>query len=485
MVIMETNEAGPAQANAELEAFIRGLIEKGAQVRLPELFAGKPAGALYYVPNRNGVSVVALRTNNLSQEQLAKIMTYRLAQYIAVNIIDRQMIYKLHIDHEPLSDVSSDEIHVVAGSAESGEILCYLVIYGRAEAPAGMTLRLADHPYFPLEKLFGCGIYNCLKILPDLPVAKVRELGRFVKNQQKAPLDDLAFRAVIEVGCALFQILIGPLREEVDACIGCIEEEVAKKNMDFFHVPLVVIHGVVPYFSEGLIYWRTHFESCNEYPFAFLVSDLSHAMHRLKAIEQALNLPVKQGIMALLGLKHDLEGSRSSLEPPGGLPPLADAAVPQKGVPMQTRGQWLELGGWLRTSSLFSSLSVAEAAVLGTFMERCSAEAGDVVLRQGETGDDLYLIEAGQAEVRTGRRNEEPRILTKLGPGDYFGEIALVTGGERTADVVAITTMTLLRLTKNAYSRFLAHQVEVESQLTRTALTRAYKSFNTMSPGDA
>jgi CRP-like cAMP-binding protein len=47
-----------------------------------------------------------------------------------------------------------------------------------------------------------------------------------------------------------------------------------------------------------------------------------------------------------------------------------------------------------------------------------------------------------------------------------------VTGGERTADVIATTPMTLLRLTRDAYARYLAHLVDVESEVTRTALTR-------------
>src|SRR5919199_5858671 len=54
----------------------------------------------------------------------------------------------------------------------------------------------------------------------------------------------------------------------------------------------------------------------------------------------------------------------------------------------------------LLAQPLLGDLSPSEAAILGLFVRRESAEAGQVVVRQGEQGDALYLIEDGQAEVR-------------------------------------------------------------------------------------
>ena len=55
----------------------------------------------------------------------------------------------------------------------------------------------------------------------------------------------------------------------------------------------------------------------------------------------------------------------------------------------------------------------------------------------------LYLIATGDAEVRVTNFTGQSVTVARLGPGDYFGEVALVTGGERIADVVAVTPMTL------------------------------------------
>jgi Cyclic nucleotide-binding domain len=273
---------------------------------------------------------------------------------------------------------------------------------------------------------------------------------------------------------AMFSLLRGLLRVDIDAGVGDVEEAVAKKNLDYFHVPCVLIRGVVPYAAEDS-FGYFNYQHRTRYPFAFLCSDISS--ERLEAIQCALARPGKEGVLALMELRRDVFERRSSLEPPGGLPQLDAAAVPQTGVPMATRREILDVGEWLRTTKLFASLSVSEAAVLSTFLDRLAVDDATTVVRQGDDSDDVYLIETGAAEVcvttRTGRRIS----VKTLGPGDYFGEIALVTGGERTADVVATAPTTLFRLSQDAYVRYLAAMVEVESELTHTALARTHQTL--------
>jgi len=468
---MATTEADDRQANPEAAAFINDLIETAARQRLPDLFAGEHRDALYHLPDRNGVSVLVVRTPQLSEEHLVKLMKYRLAQYLAVNFVDTDMIYQARMEYEPLSGVSPHDVHFIAGSVETGEILCYAAVKAGTPAPT-KTLRDRERPLFPVEKVHGWGIYNRLRVLPDLQVDKLREMGRFVKNQRLHTFDVLGARGPIEVGVALFRTLVGPLRLEVDAIIGDLEEGVAKQNLDFFHVPLVVLHGTVPYEPEAS-YFYPRYQYCTVYPFSILASDISTAtLARLDAVEQALALPGKHALVSLIALKKVIQAPRSTLEAPEGLAPLTNADLPQRGVRMEMRRRLLDAGEQLRTANLFHELSVAEATVLGTFMERGQHETGHVVVRQGDVGDALFLIESGAAEVRVAGSSGQSMKVATLGPGDFFGEIALVTGGERSADVIATSPLTVMYLSAEAYGRFLAGASEVGQQVTRTAVSR-------------
>jgi hypothetical protein len=315
----------PEQTPPETAAhtYVRDLLDRAAAIRLPELFVSPHPHALYHLSNRHGISVVALRTSSLSHEQLAHILTYRLAQYLITDMIDADVIYQTKMIHEPFSSVSANDIHVVAGSPETGQIFCYMVLNTLEVALPAASLRTQARPLFPVEQVFGSGIYNHLNILPDLPIAQVSELARFVKNHQLDSRDPGGARSPVEMGVALYRILCDSRRHGIAAVVGVIEEQVAKRNLDFFHIPTVVIRGLA---SCGMpaAYASDSFRSRKFYPFAFLVSDFARQTSRLAAVERALELPGEQGIRALLALKRDSEFDRSSLEPRENLLPLID-----------------------------------------------------------------------------------------------------------------------------------------------------------------
>jgi CRP-like cAMP-binding protein len=151
---------------------------------------------------------------------------------------------------------------------------------------------------------------------------------------------------------------------------------------------------------------------------------------------------------------------------------LRGDAPPQAEAPAPARPERL------LAMPLFSDLSPSEAAILSLFVTRSMVPAGTVVVQQGGADADFYLIEEGQAEVRARGDAGQTTTLATLGPGEYFGEIAFVTGQLRTADVVAVTPLTLLRLGREGYDVLsqlaaveeLAHVAEARAALTRAQL---------------
>ena len=72
------------------------------------------------------------------------------------------------------------------------------------------------------------------------------------------------------------------------------------------------------------------------------------------------------------------------------------------------------------------------------------------IVRQGDEADSFYVVLEGQARVLI-----DDRVIATKGPGDYFGEIALLDGGTRTATVYSDTPMTMLMLRRNEFERAL------------------------------
>ncbi|HEY8601089.1 MAG TPA: cyclic nucleotide-binding domain-containing protein [Thermomicrobiales bacterium] len=124
----------------------------------------------------------------------------------------------------------------------------------------------------------------------------------------------------------------------------------------------------------------------------------------------------------------------------------------------------------LLSTPLFGDLSPSEAAILSVFMARETVAAGAVVVRQGDRDGDLYLIETGRAEVRQRDSPGAPRLLATLGPGEFFGEIAFTTGAARTADVVAIEPLTVLRISNEAYA--VLSELTLAEELSRVGVAR-------------
>jgi CRP-like cAMP-binding protein len=96
----------------------------------------------------------------------------------------------------------------------------------------------------------------------------------------------------------------------------------------------------------------------------------------------------------------------------------------------------------LRRVPLFEDLEQDELQTLADAMRERTFAAGETIATEGAAPDSFYVVEAGEAAVTVG--GEERGTI---GPGDYFGEIALMMGSERTATITARTELRCQGLT--------------------------------------
>jgi CRP-like cAMP-binding protein len=111
-------------------------------------------------------------------------------------------------------------------------------------------------------------------------------------------------------------------------------------------------------------------------------------------------------------------------------------------------------------------MSEQDLAVVARQTDEIRVEAGAVVAAEGDLGDKFFVIESGTAEITRAR---EP--VTKLGAGDFFGEVALIREERRTATVTATSPMVLIVMTGASFRALDGSAPEIREQVDK-ALTQ-------------
>jgi CRP/FNR family cyclic AMP-dependent transcriptional regulator len=121
----------------------------------------------------------------------------------------------------------------------------------------------------------------------------------------------------------------------------------------------------------------------------------------------------------------------------------------------------------LGRTTLFSTLSKKELGALAKVTEDLEVGEGKVLCREGETGREFFVILEGEAEV-----TKDGAAVGTLGPGEFFGEIALVEHRPRTATVTAKTGLRFFVLTSQAFWSLLDNQPEIQRAVLRCLAAR-------------
>ncbi len=123
---------------------------------------------------------------------------------------------------------------------------------------------------------------------------------------------------------------------------------------------------------------------------------------------------------------------------------------------------------------LFWTLPVLKVAEFLRIARYRKYHGGEALVRTGEPGNEFFLILSGQAEVI-----QKGEFLTRLGRYDYFGEIAVLLGSNRTADILAYTEMEVLTVTARDFLRFV-EGTEIARTLRLVAESRLHEGWPLM-----
>jgi CRP/FNR family cyclic AMP-dependent transcriptional regulator len=116
---------------------------------------------------------------------------------------------------------------------------------------------------------------------------------------------------------------------------------------------------------------------------------------------------------------------------------------------------------------VFAGCTKKELAALAKVVRRVDHDAGEVIASEGEPGAGLFVIDAGEADVTVGGRR-----VNRLGPGDFFGEMALLDGGPRTATVTATTDVRMYALSSWVFRGLLSEHPQIAFRMLEVLAAR-------------
>jgi CRP-like cAMP-binding protein len=139
-----------------------------------------------------------------------------------------------------------------------------------------------------------------------------------------------------------------------------------------------------------------------------------------------------------------------------------------------------EMATLIQNSHLFKSLDDEgrKKALSGGALR--SYPTGQVILQEGETGDEFYLVKSGTVRVTTLQTGSEV-VLANLQRGGFFGEVAVLSGQPRTASVTALEPVELVVFDKALIDRLLSEYPKVRTLLEAIILGRARNTIERLS----
>jgi CRP-like cAMP-binding protein len=132
---------------------------------------------------------------------------------------------------------------------------------------------------------------------------------------------------------------------------------------------------------------------------------------------------------------------------------------------------------WFRRLKLLSSLEDDDFALLAKTTQKYRYKASDVIVKQGDAGDCMFIIVEGVVKVVLENDNGSSTVLGTLTVGEVFGEMSLLTGASRSATVSAIRPVVLYEIGKDSLGQVMKNNPAVLDGLTEI-LTKRQKELS-------
>src|SRR5260370_18909785 len=126
----------------------------------------------------------------------------------------------------------------------------------------------------------------------------------------------------------------------------------------------------------------------------------------------------------------------------------------------------------LRSMEVFAALDESQLGKIGRLLREVKHSENDVIFNQGDVGDGLYIVLAGRVRIATNDHFGRERVLAFYGPGEFFGDMAVLTGAPRSASATASTDVRLLQLRKDDFDILVTTNVGIMRGMMRVIVDR-------------
>jgi small-conductance mechanosensitive channel/CRP-like cAMP-binding protein len=240
-------------------------------------------------------------------------------------------------------------------------------------------------------------------------------------------------------------------KASVSAAYSAAPNRVKRASLD----ALAAVPGVAAK-PEPLVRVSGYGESAVHYEIRYAIDDHSRSIE------------IDAELMQLLWYRFN----RSGIEMPTPVRSVYLHQITSETCRMDAEQRGREIAVMMQKVEILTPLTDAERVQLASEGRSEHYATGEFPVRKGEAGDSFYLIRSGRVDVLVQKSGSEPSVIATLGPGNFFGEMSLLTGEVRTADIRVKEDAEFIVIDKEIFASTLTRNPSIAESLSRILAER-------------